>query len=169
MCHQVALAMEHISNHRLVHKDLATRNVMLTSNLSLKVSSLGMCKDAYAPEYYFHNQSYLPIRWMPPEVVLDEEFSTKSDIWSFGVFAWEVFHVADLPYTNMTDEEVLKRLKVNDLHLDLSPELCPVEITNLIHRCMSESPRDRPQFSEMCLYIGDILTGVQPQSTPSAS
>jgi len=86
---------------------------------------------------------------------------------SFGVFVWEVFHVADLPYLNKSDEEVLKRLKVGDLRLDINNELCPVEISELIQKCMTESPRERPQFSELCIYIGDIITGVQPGNQSS--
>ncbi|OWF48337.1 inactive tyrosine-protein kinase 7-like [Mizuhopecten yessoensis] len=162
MCHQVALALEHLSNHRFVHRDVASRNVMLTSNLSLKLSSMSMCRDAYASEYYNIHQNLIPLRWLPPEAALDNDYSTKSDVWSFGVFVWEVFHLADLPYLSMSNEEVLKRLRVRDLQLDISSDLCPMEITDLIHKCVNESPRDRPQFSELCIYIGDIITGVQP-------
>lgn len=162
MCHQVALGLEHLSNHRFIHRDIASRNIMLTSSLNLKISSMSMCRDAYVCEYYPLNQNLIPLRWLPPEAALENDYSTKSDVWSFGVFVWEVFHLADLPYVNMSDEEVLKRLKVGDLQLDISSELCPMEMTELIHKCLNECPRERPQFSELCIYIGDIITGVQP-------
>lgn len=58
-------------------------------------------------EYYHFRQAWIPLRWMPPEAVLEDEFSTKSDVWSFGVLMWEVFMQGELPYTSMADDEVL--------------------------------------------------------------
>ncbi len=55
---------------------------------------------------------------MPPEAVLESEFSCKSDVWSFGVFCWEVFTLADMPYKMATDEDVLRGLKSGDMRLD---------------------------------------------------
>lgn len=44
---------------------------------------------------------------MPPEAVLEDEFSTKSDVWSFGVLMWEIFMHGEMPYTPLADDEVL--------------------------------------------------------------
>ena len=44
VCHQVALAMEYLSNHRFVHKDLAARNCLVTSKLDVKISSPSLSK-----------------------------------------------------------------------------------------------------------------------------
>lgn len=44
---------------------------------------------------------------MPPEAVLEDEFSTKSDVWSFGVLMWEVFTHGEMPYSPQADDEVL--------------------------------------------------------------
>lgn len=155
MCNQVALGMEHLSNHRFVHKDLATRNILLSANLDLKISSLGLCRDVYANEYFPFHQQLVPLRWMPPEAVLDDEYSTKSDIWSYGVFIWEIFTSADLPYRLKTDEDVLRGLKTQENKLE-PPAGCPEELLALMHKCMASSLKDRPSFSEVALAIGEI-------------
>lgn len=157
MCNQIALGMEHISNHRCVHKDLAARNVLLTSRLELKISSLTLCRDVYSSEYYPHAQNLIPLRWMPPEAILEDDYTTKSDVWSYGVFVWEVFHLGDLPHKMKSDDEVLKSLKMGDASLEIS-EQCPPEIIDLIRRCTAEGPRDRPLFSEICITVSELLS-----------
>ncbi len=155
ICSQVANGMEHLSNHRFIHKDLAARNILLTSTLEMKVASLSLCRDVYASEYFPFHTHMLPLRWMPPEAILDDEFSTKTDVWSFGVFVWEVFTLGDLPYKKRTDEEVMKGLKNGDCILDPPPN-CPKEMHELIEKCTAESAKDRPSFSEIVLLIGEI-------------
>ena len=47
LCAQVALGMEHLSNNRFVHKDLAARNCLVSAQRQVKVSALGLSKDVY--------------------------------------------------------------------------------------------------------------------------
>ncbi|XP_048732970.1 inactive tyrosine-protein kinase 7-like [Ostrea edulis] len=165
MYNQIALGMEHISNHRFVHKDLAARNILLTSRMELKISSLSMCRDVYAGEYFFHNQSFLPLRWAAPEVLLRNDYSTKSDVWAYGVFMWEVFSLGELPYPTLADEDVIRKLKNCDIQLPVTEQI-PVELRDIIKKCMSENPRDRPQFSELCLHLSEMMTKCQTVTLP---
>lgn len=155
MCQQVALAMEHLAQQRLVHRDLATRNVLLSSTLDLKVTSLGLCRDIYASEYFPFHQQLIPLRWMPPEAVLDDDFSTKSDVWSYGVFVWEIFSLADLPYQGRSDDEVLRGLKTHDNHLAPIPS-CPEKLLAIIPQCMAPIPSDRPSFAQIASAVGEM-------------
>ena len=148
MCHQVALGMEHISSHRFVHRDLAARNILLTSRLDLKISSLSLSLDVYASEYYPNGGSLIPLRWLAPEVIQQENYSSKSDVWAYGVYVWEVFHLADLPFRLKSDEELLKELKAGEVCLECTDQ-CPYEIIDLIRRCTMEMSHDRPTFSDI--------------------
>lgn len=51
---------------------------------------------------------WIPLRWLPAESVFEDDFSTKSDVWVFGVLVWEVFNHGELPYTKLSDDEVLE-------------------------------------------------------------
>lgn len=165
MYNQIALGMEHLSNHRFIHKDLAARNILLTSRMELKISSLSMCRDVYAGEYFFHNQSFLPLRWTAPEVLQKNDYSTKSDVWAYGVFMWEVFSLGELPYPTLTDEEVFRKLKCCDIQLPLTEQI-PIELRDVIRKCLSENPRDRPQFTELCLLLSELMTKCQTVNLP---
>jgi len=97
MCGQVALGMEHLSSLGIVHRDLASRNVLLTASLDVKISCTALSGDgAYAKEYYPLRSSLSPspLRWMAPETVNNNEWTAETDIWAYGVFAWEVCCVA---------------------------------------------------------------------------
>ena len=58
-------------------------------------------------EYYHFRQAWVPLRWMSPEAILEGDFSTKSDVWAFGVLMWEVFTHGEMPHGGQADDEVL--------------------------------------------------------------
>lgn len=153
-CCQVALGMEHLSNSRFVHKDLATRNCLVSAQRQVKVSSLSLSKDVYNIEYYHYHQAWIPLRWMPPEAVLEDEFSTKSDVWSFGVVMWEIFTLGEMPYSKLADKEVLTGLQSGKMKLP-HPEGCPSKLYKVMQRCWAPSPKDRPSFSEIANMLGE--------------
>ena len=70
-------------------------------------------------------QAPLPWRWMAIESLKLNEFSAMSDMWSFGVTAWEMFTLGDVPYSEHTFSSNFKRLLENGLRLN-QPQLAPV-------------------------------------------
>ncbi|XP_070181652.1 inactive tyrosine-protein kinase 7-like [Littorina saxatilis] len=152
MGQQVAAGMDALASQGLVHGDLAARNILLTSRMQLKVARPSLCGDVYASEYYPLHQRLVPLRWMAPEAVGEEEggvmCTTAGDIWAFGVFLWEVMQLADLPYRLLSDEEVLRALQHGQAALELS-ELYSPTVMNLLQRCTAQLPSQRPAFSEI--------------------
>ncbi|KAL7877960.1 hypothetical protein SRHO_G00046030 [Serrasalmus rhombeus] len=155
ICAQVAAGMEHLSNQRFVHKDLAARNCLISGQRQVKVSALGLSKDVYNSEYYHYRQKWIPLRWLPTESVVDDDFSTKSDVWAFGVLMWEVFSHGELPYSTLSHEEVLEGLQAGTLKLS-APETCPSKVYKLMTRCCALSLKERPSFSELVQALADI-------------
>uniref|UniRef100_A0A8C6TS07 Inactive tyrosine-protein kinase 7 n=1 Tax=Neogobius melanostomus TaxID=47308 RepID=A0A8C6TS07_9GOBI len=153
ICAQVAHGMEHLSNHRFVHKDLAARNCLINSQRRVKVSALSLSKDVYNSEYYHYRQAWIPLRWMPSESVFEDDFSTKSDVWAFGVLMWEVFSLGEMPHAKLGDDEVLEGLKSGKLKLPV-PEGCPSRIYKLMARCWAMSLKERPSFTDIVHTLG---------------
>uniref|UniRef100_A0A7N6BE73 Protein tyrosine kinase 7 (inactive) n=1 Tax=Anabas testudineus TaxID=64144 RepID=A0A7N6BE73_ANATE len=155
ICAQVAHGMEHLSNHRFVHKDLAARNCLINSQRRVKVSSLSLSKDVYNSEYYHYRQAWIPLRWLPAESVFEDDFSTKSDVWAFGMLMWEVFSYGEMPYTKLNDDEVLEGLQTGKLKLPI-PEGCPSRIYKLMVRCWALSLKERPSFTDIVHALGEL-------------
>ncbi|CAG5115170.1 unnamed protein product, partial [Candidula unifasciata] len=165
MCQQVALGMEYLSGCKFIHRDLAARNVLLSSRMELKVSSLSLLRDAYATEYFSHptRPTPIPLRWLPPEAIKDGEFSLHTDIWSFGIFVWEVFHLCDLPYRLHSDDEIFKSMCGNGAAANSLPRLdfaeyCPTPVMDLVMQCCTMPASSRPVFSDLAVRLGQLLT-----------
>uniref|UniRef100_A0A8C4QKB9 Inactive tyrosine-protein kinase 7 n=1 Tax=Eptatretus burgeri TaxID=7764 RepID=A0A8C4QKB9_EPTBU len=155
VCSQVARGMEYLSEMHCIHRDLATRNCLVSTELSIKIGCTALCKDVYSSEYFEHNQVLVPLRWLSPEA-LAGDFSCRSDVWAFGVLLWEIFTLGEIPYSKLSDTEVLRALQNSQLKLS-TVKSCPALVMHLIPRCCAVAARERPSFS----VITEELASVQ--------
>ncbi len=87
------------------------------------------------------------VKWSAPEVLKYSKYSSKSDVWSFGVVLWEIFCLGETPYPGLSNSETRDSvLKGNRME---KPELCPWDIWLLAHSCWQEEADKRPSFKEM--------------------
>ena len=97
------------------------------------------------------------------------KFSTKSDVWSFGVTLWEIVTFARLaPYESLTDEQVIENCghfyDDNDLvvYLPMAPG-CSKEIYDLMKTCWNRDDSQRPTFREIHMFLQRKNLGYKPQ------
>lgn len=129
--HQIARAMDAIYRSRYIHRDLAARNCVITSNLTVKVSYPSLL-DTYSKEYFKHKNCLIPLRWMAPECLCDDDFSTKSDVFAYGVLVWELYtRAASLPLEELPDDEFMTLAKENKLERKLA-EQTPTELKSIL-------------------------------------
>ncbi|KAM7286491.1 tyrosine-protein kinase SYK [Ixodes scapularis] len=147
---QVAGAMEYLEARQLVHRDLAARNVLLVNDRFAKISDFGMTRALGLGKDYYKAQAAgkWPLKWYAPECIYFFKFSTKSDVWSFGVTLWEAMSYGERPYQGMTGQTILAMLE-GDHRLE-KPKDCPDCIYELMRSCWSYRPDDRPSFAEVC-------------------
>ena len=90
---------------------------MVAGDNTIKVGDLGLARDVYLTNHYLANsRGPLPIRWMAPESIFDREFTSASDVWSFGVVLWEIVTLAEHPFPGLSNEEVLSQVKRGNLN-----------------------------------------------------
>ncbi len=152
---QVAQGMEHLSNNRFIHADLAARNCLLSPSMEVKICFMGTSKDLYRAEYHDYHQCLMPVRWMPSEALFEDELSTKSDVWAFGVFVWEVFSQGEMPYSDLDNEAFMKQMGDGEASLEAA-EGMPKEIISILQRCWEFSPKDRCSFSDVVVSMAEV-------------
>uniref|UniRef100_A0A914PFD3 Protein kinase domain-containing protein n=1 Tax=Panagrolaimus davidi TaxID=227884 RepID=A0A914PFD3_9BILA len=111
---QILDGMIYLGKVHILHRDLAARNCLLNSTHEcLKISDFGLSrKTDNNNEYVLQNDSELPFRWLPIESFCGKEsYSTKTDVWAFGVVIWEIFERGRVPYKGMNSHGVADFLK----------------------------------------------------------
>jgi fyn-related kinase len=161
---QVAAAMQYLEEQNCIHQDLAAKNVMIEINNEEALSI--RCKLNVYPyvhklnEYSaFYNlpSGTVSIRWSPQEAILMNRINIKSNVWSFGIFIWEIIHYCrGYPYPETAEAEVLEKLKQG--YRMPRPLGCPEELYSLLCDCWKEDADSRPTFDTLHWKLRDFHT-----------
>uniref|UniRef100_A0A673GGD2 Tyrosine-protein kinase n=1 Tax=Sinocyclocheilus rhinocerous TaxID=307959 RepID=A0A673GGD2_9TELE len=147
----VCKAMEYLEANNFVHRDLAARNVLVSEDNIAKVSDFGLTKEASSTQ----DTAKLPVKWTSPEALREKAFSTKSDVWSYGILLWEIYSFGRVPYPRIPLKEVVPRVE-KGYKMD-APDGCPAVVYDIMKQCWTLDPVARPSFRELSQKLQDII------------
>uniref|UniRef100_A0A2K6TV40 Tyrosine-protein kinase n=1 Tax=Saimiri boliviensis boliviensis TaxID=39432 RepID=A0A2K6TV40_SAIBB len=155
MCKDVCEAMEYLESKQFLHRDLAARNCLVNDRGVVKVSDFGLSRYVLDDEYTSSVGSKFPVRWSPPEVLMYSKFSSKSDIWAFGVLMWEIYSLGKMPYERFTNSETAEHI-AQGLRL-YRPHLASEKVYTIMYSCWHEKADERPTFKILLSNILDVM------------
>ncbi|XP_073726370.1 tyrosine-protein kinase receptor Tie-1 [Misgurnus anguillicaudatus] len=145
----VATGMHYLSDKQFIHRDLAARNVLVGDNLVSKIADFGLSRGEEV--YVKKTMGRLPVRWMAIESLNYSVYTTKSDVWSFGVLLWEIVSLGGTPYCGMTCAELYEKLPQG--YRMEKPRNCDDEVYELMRQCWRDRPYERPPFSQISVQL----------------
>lgn len=141
---QIANGMTHLEDLGLTHRDLAARNILIDDRKRLKISDFGLSREGV---YVSTRMKKMPLRWLSIEAIRRSLYSSKSDVWAFGVVLWEISTLGRFPYEDVENTALLPfllsggRLK--------KPENCSDKLYEVMLTCWHENPMERPSFARL--------------------
>jgi serine/threonine protein kinase len=156
LIYQLAQVMAYLSNKKIVHRDLATRNILFQNEQHIKLSDFGLSR--FAGEILEGSNWTVPPRWTAPECFdRSQKISSSSDVWSFGIVIWEIYSFGAQPYetetiTNNHSQQLvrlLKRFLIEQNRRLSRPDYCSESMYDLMCRCWNGNIEKRPRFVDI--------------------
>eukprot|EP00090_Calanus_glacialis_P036580 TRINITY_DN6251_c0_g1_i1.p1 TRINITY_DN6251_c0_g1~~TRINITY_DN6251_c0_g1_i1.p1 ORF type:complete len:818 (-),score=206.39 TRINITY_DN6251_c0_g1_i1:417-2870(-) len=161
--YSIAKGLEYLASKKIMHGDLAARNILIGENFVAKISDFGLSKMMYYNQDYKKTQRRLiPWAWMATEYLQTGEFNIKSDVWSYGVTLWEIFSLGNKPYGFDPYEET--KVKILAGHRLPCPD--PLEYIDggssvyddVMMKCWTAEASNRPDFTSISSKL-EVLLG----------
>ncbi|KAL6109398.1 lmtk3 [Pungitius sinensis] len=167
MAYEITSGLLHLHENSYIHSDMALRNCLLTSDLTVRIGDYGLSHNHYKEDYYLTpDKLWIPLRWIAPELLEEYRGSlivtdqTKtSNVWSLGVVIWELFEFGLQPHRHLSDEEVLTFV-IRERQITLAQPRLKLSHADYWYEIMQSCwlpPSQRPSVAEIFLLLSSLL------------
>ncbi|PIK59965.1 hypothetical protein BSL78_03120 [Apostichopus japonicus] len=158
MAKQIVSGMTFLEKRNFVHRDLAARNILVGENHHVKVADFGLSR-VLDEEIYSATGNKFPVKWTAPEALLERKFSTKSDVWSFGITLTEIETKGIMPYPGMANRDLANQLE-RGYRMQQGRD-CPDRLYGIMRNCWEWKPEDRPTFESLLADFSEYLIDME--------
>eukprot|EP00474_Spongospora_subterranea_P006066 CRZ06524.1 hypothetical protein [Spongospora subterranea] len=145
MALDTANGINFLHHSHVIHRDLKSANLLLDKHYGVKVSDFGLSR--IKAQHCTMTGQCGTFQWMAPEVISNEKYTEKADVYSFGIILWEIV-ARKVPFEAMNGVQVSVAVATQQLRPKM-PEDVPNDIRELIENCWSNNPALRPAFSDI--------------------
>uniref|UniRef100_A0A914BYL5 Raf homolog serine/threonine-protein kinase n=1 Tax=Acrobeloides nanus TaxID=290746 RepID=A0A914BYL5_9BILA len=156
---QISHGMSYLHSKNIIHRDLKTNNIFLTDDNTVKIGDFGLA--TVKTRWSAGQQSQQPtgsILWMAPEVIRKREYTTLSDVYSYGICLYEILSGL-LPYDDIKNrDQIIFMVGIGKLHPNYKHlrQDTPKTLRHLLERCILFMSEKRPEFEEIGRLLDEI-------------
>ncbi|XP_035529264.1 serine/threonine-protein kinase PLK4 isoform X2 [Morone saxatilis] len=140
--HQILKGMLYLHTHGILHRDLTLSNLLLTSNMNIKIADFGLATQLKLPNEKHFTMCGTP-NYISPEVVTRSAHGLESDVWSLGCMFY-AFLMGRPPFDTDTVKHTLSKVVLGEYEM---PSHVSLEAQDLIHQLLQRDPAQRPSLS----------------------
>ena len=142
---QICLGLYYLHQHKILHRDIKTKNIFLNEDFTIKIGDLGIAKILENTSSYAHTFIGTPY-YLSPELCKDLPYNDKSDVWSLGCVLYEMVTLRH-PFEGKTKVEIYEKIinsnyEVIDKHYSL-------ELRRIIDLLLIKDEKKRPKIREI--------------------
>lgn len=94
---------------KVVHVDLAARNILISRNKTIKIGDFGLSRHTYITTYRQSGNLLIPLYWAAPEL-LSGNYMVESDVWSYGIVLYEIYSLGSRPYKDANEVDIKRSI-----------------------------------------------------------
>ncbi|OMJ76650.1 hypothetical protein SteCoe_23956 [Stentor coeruleus] len=139
--------LEYLHKRNRIHRDIKSDNILISDKGAIKVADLGLA--AQLNNMRNNRNTFVgTLLWMPPEIIQEENYGTKVDIWALGIVAIELAE-GQPPNYKENQQRILKKIVS-----DRAPELknsrkWSLEFKDFLSKCLVKDQNRRQSSSEL--------------------
>lgn len=145
---QICLALKHVHDRKILHRDLKSQNIFLTKNNMIKLGDFGIARVLSETKSKAKTVVGTPY-YLSPEIIQSKPYSFKSDIWSLGVLLYEMCALQP-PFNAQSLHQLARKIIVGQYN-DV-PNHFSKNITNLLQGMLCVDPEKRPNINTILGY-----------------
>lgn len=145
----IANGMAYLHSRNVIHRDLKPSNILLTRDHRAQISDFGMSVANSGQELTAETGTY---RYMAPEVIRHESYSSNADVYSFGICLWQLI-TREVPFSTMTP--IQAAYAVAEGRRPSIPESVPRRLQEIIMACWDQDSHRRPSFTYIAMALAD--------------
>ncbi|XP_058122409.1 vascular endothelial growth factor receptor 1-like [Anopheles ziemanni] len=155
---QIAHGMKYLASRMVIHRDLAARNILLCENNVVKIGDFGLARSIQTgnSQYKKFSDDPLPSKWLAIECITKRVFSTKTDVWAYGVLLWELFSLGIQPYPGKDADQELFQQIIDGYRME-QPRYASEDLYDIMITCWYVNATLRPSFDSLCITFNNML------------
>lgn len=159
-----ARGMRYLHFKNCIHRDLASRNCLISSEGQVKIADFGLSKTLEKNQKAFKEAlKEAPLAWLAPECIQREsEFSIKTDVWAFGVVIFEVYNNGGKLFDGEEDTVIIRRIRKANMPTIEEKTKVP-SMQQVLSSIWTRKPDDRPDFQKVLELLVAALLPIQQE------